>query len=124
MRFRLPGLFMALTLLSGCITGDAIRSVQPGMSRAQVIQVLGQPTGYQSSGGYEALHYGNQLTSGWSWDRADYFVILREGRVVEYGHGEVRPGPQPNTLILFQPQQPQASPPINCIRTPVGFTCS
>jgi len=30
------------------------------------------------------------LISGWSWDRADYFAILKGDKVTEYGSGEVR----------------------------------
>jgi Resolvase, N terminal domain len=28
--------------------------------------------------------------SGWAWDRADYNVVFKSGKVVEYGTGEVR----------------------------------
>ena len=36
------------------------------------------------------LKYTNKLISGWSWDKTDYFVILKDGKVTEYGSGEVR----------------------------------
>ena len=87
-------------LLTACITGDAVRQIEPGMSRGQVIGILGSPDGFQSAGDYEALKYANRLMSGWSWDRTDYQVILREGRVVAYGNGEVRQS-SPNVLTLI-----------------------
>jgi hypothetical protein len=78
-----------------------MQSVREGMSRGEVIGKLGNPDGFQRSGEYEALRYANRLISGWSWDRADYNVILRNGRVVEYGPGQVRQrDPNISTLIL------------------------
>lgn len=89
-----------LVLVWGCATGEKVRaSVREGMSKAEVIQVLGNPDGFRRAGAFEALMYTNRLISGWSWDRTDYTVILQDGRVVEYGSGDVRRN-TPNTLIL------------------------
>ena len=91
----------AAIVLSGCVTGERMQSVREGMSKDEVMAILGNPDGFQRSGDYEALRYTNRLISGWSWDRADYNVILRSGRVVEYGSGEVRQrDPNVGTLIL------------------------
>ncbi len=65
--------------------------LHPGMTKNEVVQVLGRPEGYKEVEGHEVFRYSNRLTSGWSWDRADYNVIFKNGRVVEYGAGEVRP---------------------------------
>jgi len=62
-----------------------------GMTKNQVIAVLGRPDGYKELEGHEIFSYSNRLSTGWSWDRADYNVIFKDGRVVEYGAGEVRP---------------------------------
>jgi hypothetical protein len=87
-------------LLSGCVTGERVRgTIQEGMSKEQVISELGNPDGFKRSGEYEALLYTNRLISGWSWDRTDYTIILQNGRVSEYGSGQVRQN-SPNTLIL------------------------
>jgi len=51
---------------------------------------MGSPDGVQSDGDTEILKYANRLMSGFSWDTTDYFVTLREGRVVGYGNGQVR----------------------------------
>ena len=87
--------------LQGCATGERMRGVSEGMTKEEVVSQLGEPDGYRRSGDYEALQYTNRLISGWSWDRTDYTVILRDDRVVEYGSGEVRErDPGTSTLIL------------------------
>ena len=95
-------LFVSLLALSGCATGEKMGGgIREGLSKAEVINVLGNPDGFQRSGEYEALRYTNRLISGWSWDRANYSVILKNERVVEYGPGQVRQrDPNVNTLIL------------------------
>ena len=88
-------------LLSGCVTGERMGKMREGMSKNEVLSILGNPDGFKRSGDYEALRYTNRLISGWSWDRADYTVILKSGRVVEYGPGQVRSrDPNSNVLIL------------------------
>ena len=98
---RMSAVVVLASIAAGCVTGEKISHIQPGMTKAEVTQVLGQPSGYQSAGDYEALHYANRYVSGWSNDKTDYFVVLENGRVVQYGNGEIRPGPQPNTLFLW-----------------------
>lgn len=89
-------------LLLGCATGQTVRSdIHAGMSKQQVVAVMGKPDGYRQSGNYEALEYANRLISGWSWDRADYYIILKGNEVVSYGPGKVRrENPNSNVLIL------------------------
>jgi SmpA / OmlA family len=87
-RFVLLAL-LALLVIS-CVTGEKMSSLNPGMTKAQVIATLGRPDGYQSEGEYEVLKYTNKLVSGFSWDKADYYAILRNGKLVEYGAGQVR----------------------------------
>jgi hypothetical protein len=74
----------------GCFTGEKITELSPGMSQSKVVHILGKPDGFRTEGDYSILKYTNKLISGWSWDRADYFVILKNDKVVEYGSGEVR----------------------------------
>ena len=94
-----------LFALSACVTGERMQSVREGMSKEEVVSVLGNPDGFQRVGEYEALRYSNRLISTWSWIRADYNVILKAGRVVEYGPGQVRQrDPNVNTLILVPPR--------------------
>ena len=74
-------------------------SLRPGMSKADVIGILGQPDGYKQVNNQEVLSWNNRLSSGLAWDRADYNVILINGRVTEYGQGQVRPK-QNGTLVI------------------------
>lgn len=101
MRFHVLGLVMALGLLvSGCVTGEKVRAgIRAGMPKQEVIKVLGNPDGLRKAGEFEALLYANRLISGWSYDRADYTVILQNEIVVEYGAGQVRQN-SPTTLVL------------------------
>src|SRR5262245_33247262 len=73
-----------------CTTGERMGDIRAGMTKDQVIAVLGRPDGFAQSGSTEALTYSNRLMSGFSWDRADYHVILSSGVVTAYGPGTVR----------------------------------
>lgn len=97
-----------LIILTGCAwtTGEKIKYLNIDMPRSEVINRLGRPDGVRVSGEYEALKYAHRYVSGWGHDRADYNVILKNGRVVEYGIGEVRvkPGPLPVLIIVPFPR--------------------
>src|SRR5262245_39000026 len=86
-----------------CASGGKVRSLQVGMTEAQVIRTMGHPDGRRSEGNKETLLYTNRLISGWAWDRADYAVVLRNGRVVEYGATEVRQGQHRTGTLLLLP---------------------
>lgn len=85
--------------VSGCATGGKMQKLHEGMSEHDVVAVMGRPDGMTSDGEYKALKWANRLMSGWSWDRADYWVIFKSDRVVSYGPGEVR-HEGPGVLIL------------------------
>jgi len=98
---KLLSAIVLAVILAGCATGELMSSLRPGMTKEEVTRVLGSPDGFQSRGEYESLKYSNRLVTGWAWDRADYFVILRDNRVIEYGTGEVRvKDMNSNTLFL------------------------
>ena len=86
-------------LTSGCVIGQKMGDIHEGMSKREVVSVLGNPDGYRRSGEYEALRYTDRLISGWSWNRTDYTVILLNGHVSEYGPGQVRQD-EPSMLVL------------------------
>ena len=83
-------LSLLLIGLTSCATGEKMSRVSPGSSKDDVFNILGRPDGFQQKHDYTVLKYTNRLISGWSWDRADYYVILKDDKVVEYGPGEVR----------------------------------
>jgi hypothetical protein len=97
---RLLSLLAVAVVLAGCVTGERVRQgIREGMTKEQVIATLGNPDGFKPNGDYEALTYTNRLISGWSWDRTDYTVILQNGKVVQYGSGQVRQE-GPNLLVI------------------------
>ena len=83
-------LFLFLVTITGCATGEKVTLLSPGQTQADVIGTLGRPDGFRTEGDYTIMKYTNRLISGWSWDRADYFVILKDNKVTEYGSGQVR----------------------------------
>lgn len=98
--------FMVLcftVMLVGCATGGKVRDLNVGQDRASVERDLGRPDGYSQVDGYDVLTYKNRLMSAWSWDKADYQVILKDGRVVQYGPGEVRRANTGGGIVLVAP---------------------
>lgn len=94
---------LAALLLSSCITRGKMSGVREGMTKAQVINVAGNPDGYQRSGNYEALLYIDRsgtwsLLGGTYRDVLDYSVILRDDHVVEFGPGRIH---QRNSEVPF-----------------------
>ena len=92
--------FIALAFV-GCATGDKMSRLNEGMTKQEMIKVLGKPDGFRRTGDYEVFTYTNRLISGWSWDRADYHVVLKNGEVVEYGAGEVRVKEVRGSAVIF-----------------------
>ena len=82
-------------LLISCATVGEMKDLREGLTKSEVISAVGDPDGFHRNGEYEALLYTNLLINGWSvfsgfsWDRTDYSVILKNDRVVEYGPGKI-----------------------------------
>ena len=92
-------LFLSLAL-AGCTPGDKITRLTPGMTKAQVIGMMGKPVGYASSGSDEVLHY---LSGPPLWPQgsqiAEFEVTLHAGRVTQY-EAKAR---QPATALVLIP---------------------
>jgi len=41
----------------GCVTGEKMSRLHPGMTKAEVVSVLGRPDGYKEIAGYEVYRY-------------------------------------------------------------------
>jgi len=67
-----------------------MQKLSPGDSPSSVEKKLGKADGFKVNDEYMVYHYNHKLISGWAWDRADFHVIFKNNRVVEYGMGEVR----------------------------------
>jgi hypothetical protein len=98
-------LALACTLvLASCATGKTT-PLREGLSRAEVINTIGNPDGFQRSGDYEALHYVDRQIDGWlNVERVHYAVILKNDRVVQYGLGKLieRGTGEPPFVLLRQ----------------------
>ena len=73
-------MFLALSVVSvfsACTTGEKMSGLEPGMTRQQVVGVLGRPDAVRSNGQYEQLEYTHRLVTGWSWDRSDSMLFSR-----------------------------------------------
>jgi hypothetical protein len=111
-------MFLALSivcLLSACTTSEKMSESRPGMTRQQVVGILGRPDAVRSNGPYEQLEYTHRLVTGWSLDRSDFNVLLKNGRVVEFGLGEIR-NRSPQVVYIHsdaasEPQKPIVYPP-------------
>lgn len=91
MAIRLIAAFALALFLSACGTAPSARkinSVSIGMTKAQVISVMGRPDSTAGKDGVEYMNY-RLATSALDFDESDtseYFVRLVGGKVDAYGH--------------------------------------
>lgn len=75
-----------VAILVGCSTSaQRLADVSPGMTKAQVIDVLGSPESVSGQGGGEVFIY--TLSNSWNssvWNEK-YYVQFIDGLVVKYG---------------------------------------
>ena len=84
---KLIYLFGLIILLSGCAfigSASRINSVSLGMSKEDVIRVMGEPISTAAGEGKEYLNYNLDETGKWGV-REPYFVCFKDGRVISYG---------------------------------------
>jgi SmpA/OmlA family protein len=86
---------------TSCVTGEKFSQLHPGMTKAQVLSLLGNPKGYEQNGQDETLQYPGGLISGWSYDTADFYVTLHNGVVQKYGASNVQKGQHPTTVVVL-----------------------
>jgi len=98
-------IFSIFVFLGGCsVFGQRISRLQEGMTKAEVIDTIGQPDGFQRKGEYTSFKYTHRFINNdpSNRDRADYVVILKNDKVIEWGAGEVRVKEEVNnTGVLF-----------------------
>ena len=73
---------LALTILGGCATSRKINGIELGMTRDDVIKVMGEPHSISAQENLMVLNY--RLLSDVLF-RDDYYVRLLDGRVDTYG---------------------------------------
>jgi hypothetical protein len=76
--------------LIGCATGDRISKLKTGMLEDRAAHIMGEPDRVEKRGEYVVFRYKDRLIGGHSYEKADYYVIVKNGLVVDYGIGEIR----------------------------------
>ena len=84
---KLLAVAAAALLLVGCGTSaKRLAQISPGMTKAQVISVLGNPESVSGQGSAEVFTY--TLSNSWNapvWN-TEYHVYFIDGKVVRYGN--------------------------------------
>ena len=65
-------------------TGDDLTKVTLGMTKAQVISALGEPSSVGGEQGVETLYY-RKMGHVTDWAPTSYEVIFKDGKVIKYG---------------------------------------
>ena len=83
MKFPAIGLLL-VALLAGCVTADRLNDIRIGMTKDQVISILGKPDSMSAQGNIEYLTYYLITDTGYGRD-APYSVRLVNGKVESFG---------------------------------------
>ncbi|MDZ6318610.1 hypothetical protein U4L97_26065, partial [Klebsiella pneumoniae] len=126
MFIRVVTLCFVTLVLTACVTGEKFAKISQGMSRADVIDRLGSPDGVQTEGTVELLTYANRFMSDWSWDKADYKVLLNNGFVVQYGATNIYHDTGTGERMMAAGQIMQQNKPVqtNCYQIGSSIHCS
>ncbi len=73
--------------LCGCATAHKINAVSLGMSKDEVIRVMGKPSSTSATEGTEYLNYKLAETNNDDWYGVStpFYVCIKEGKVISYG---------------------------------------
>lgn len=84
--------FAVVLMLVGCKTTESrFKRVTPGMTRTEVVQILGQPKTTSDVKGVEILNYNIRETIN-DWYTIPYYVRLKDGIVIDAGRRGTYPG--------------------------------
>ena len=99
---------LSIILLAACATSTSrssssgLKKVSAGMTREEVVQILGKPVSTSSAEDVEFLNY--LLSHG--RDKQTYYVRLRHGKVDAAGKvGDYQSSEDPTLLIYLKPRQ-------------------
>ena len=101
-------IFLVVALLfSGCGSGvQKMRKLDPGMDASEVDQIMGRRDSFRSveheGNTYTLYQYTNQYCNAHVslYEKCDFFVIFRNGKVIETGVRNVR-SQMPNMQFLY-----------------------
>jgi hypothetical protein len=100
----MKSILFAVALLAGCASTSEL--VHVGMPKSEVLSTLGKPMGLSRDGNVEVLRYPSHPNTFVKANEQDYLVVLRDGRVTEYGPDPAsarRPPPSVGTLLVVPP---------------------
>jgi hypothetical protein len=88
--FRAILVTLALLFLASCATSaKRVADINAGMTKAEVVRILGTPDGSGLDGDKEYLNYRLMENIWTDWVPTSYTVVLQNGQVVSYGrHGQ------------------------------------
>lgn len=87
------------------ISGASFQKMYPGMTEAQVEDIVGRPEGFRSTGNQVVWSYLNKCVqvlgcAGIYGVRTDFHVIFTNGILTEVGSGEIRQN-EANVLYIY-----------------------
>jgi hypothetical protein len=104
---RKLGLIIFFMSLVGCASGvQKMRNIDPGMIPQEVEAVMGSRDSFKSvekdGSIYTLYQYTNQYCNAnvSLWEKCDFFIIFKDGKVVETGVKNVR-SYNPNMVFLY-----------------------
>jgi hypothetical protein len=86
---------IAAALLTACLAGCAgmsskVAHLEVGTGRDDVLERLGPPDSDRSMVGYEVLSWLDRRPGRFSLSHKDYTVVLKDGKVTQFGPGLIR----------------------------------
>jgi len=82
---------LIISSLVGCATGDRISRLRKYMVEGRATNIMGKPDWVEKRGEYVVLRYEDRFIEYYpSYAKADYYVIVKNGLVVDFGIGEIR----------------------------------
>jgi hypothetical protein len=110
-----------LVLTSGCIrSARRLSRLELGMSRQEVIAVMGEPLSVRASKEYSEkpvvmLDYGLRYSSFPLKPRLHYWMVFREGALVQWGQqndfGKIETADYTEKIIIQEQEGPKPTPP-------------
>jgi hypothetical protein len=90
MSFRIPLVAVIALILAGCVATPNSAALRVGMTKAEAVAAMGQPTSVSAQGGLEYLNYSITETSPSSYSSftRPYYVRLVDGHVEAFGFSE------------------------------------
>lgn len=92
MKFTLLALILLLVIGCATLPQEKLNHLSLGMTKSEVINVMGSPTSTKAKDNIETLVYFQGGTF-WTWGHSvrpnkEYLITLKDGKVTEYGQAK------------------------------------